>query len=54
MARSAGVQVDRYLSVCCQAAIDRAAFSDGRGFLICSKCRQVLAVEPRRRREQMR
>jgi hypothetical protein len=48
MAQSAGAQVERYLSVCCQAPIDRAVFSDGRGFLICSSCKQVLAVEPKR------
>jgi hypothetical protein len=54
MARSAGAQVERYLSVCCQALIERAVFSDGRGFLICSECRQVLAVEAGRRREKTR
>jgi hypothetical protein len=54
MARSAGAQVEQYLSVCCQAVIDRAAFSDGRGFLICSQCRQVLAVEPKRSRRKTR
>ena len=37
--------VERYLSVCCEAPIDRAAFSDGRGFLICSACGKVFAVE---------
>jgi hypothetical protein len=47
MAKSAEAKVEQYLSVCCQAPIDRAAFSDGRGFLTCSACSKVLAVEPK-------
>jgi hypothetical protein len=46
--QSAEAKVQRYLSVCCEAPIDPASFSDGRGFLICSACGKVLAVEPRR------
>jgi hypothetical protein len=42
--------VQRYLSVCCEAQIDAAAFSDGRRFLICSACGKVLAVEAKRKR----
>jgi hypothetical protein len=45
MPKNAEAKVDRYLSGCCE--IDRAAFSDGRGFLICSACGNVLAVEPK-------
>jgi hypothetical protein len=47
MPKNAEAKVDRYLSGCCEAPIDRAAFSDGRGFLICSACGNVLAVEPK-------
>ncbi len=43
------VESDR--SVCCAAALDRAVFSDGRGFVICSACKKVLAVEPKRDRK---
>jgi hypothetical protein len=45
MPKTAEAEVERYRSVCCQAPIDRAAFSDGRGFLTCSACGKVLAVE---------
>jgi hypothetical protein len=47
MHQAAEAQLERYLSICCQAAIERAVFSDGRGFLVCSSCARVLAVEPR-------
>jgi hypothetical protein len=47
MVHSAEARVERYLSACCEARIERAEFSDGRGFLICSGCSKVLAVEPK-------
>jgi hypothetical protein len=40
--------VENYRSVCCEAPLERAEFSDGRGFLICSACQRVVAVEPKR------
>jgi hypothetical protein len=39
--------VEVFRSACCEARLDRAAFSDGRRFLICSACGKVLAVEAR-------
>jgi hypothetical protein len=48
MRQTAEVTVERFRSVCCQATIDPALFSDGRRFLICSACGKVLAVEPKR------
>ena len=52
-AQTAAAKVQRYLSVCCEAPLDLAAsFSDGRGFLICSSCGKVLAVEPKPERER--
>ena len=45
--------VESYRSVCCQATIDPAVFSDGRRFLICSDCGKVLAVEPRREQKSV-
>ena len=47
MPKNAEAKVERYVSVCCEAKIDRAEFSDGRGFLICSACGNVVAVEPK-------
>ena len=47
MVRTAEAKVQQYLSSCCEAPIDHASFSDGRGFLICSACSKVLAVEPK-------
>jgi hypothetical protein len=52
MPQIAPARIERYLSVCCEAPIDRGAFSDGRAFLICSRCNKVLAVEPRREQKQ--
>jgi hypothetical protein len=52
MAPTAEAQLERYLSVCCEAPIDPASFSDGRRFLICSSCGKVLAVEPKRERSR--
>ncbi len=51
MRRTAEANVETYRSLCCEAAIDSAAFSDGRRFLICSACGKVLAVEPKRERK---
>jgi hypothetical protein len=48
MPQIAEATVQRYRSACCDAPIGRAAFSDGRGFLICSACSKVLAVERKR------
>jgi hypothetical protein len=45
MPQIAEARVQRYRSACCDAPIGRAAFSDGRRFLICSACAKVLAVE---------
>ena len=50
MRQTAEAKVENYRSVCCAAALDRAVFSDGRGFVICSACGKVLAVEPKRER----
>ena len=47
MAKTAEAEVERYLSACCKAPIERAEFSDSRGFLVCSACAKVLGVEPR-------
>jgi ribosomal protein S27E len=52
MRQTAEVKVESYRSVCCDAALDRAVFSDGRGFVICSACGKVLAVEPKRERKR--
>jgi hypothetical protein len=51
MAKTAEARVQSYLSSCCEARIEHASFSDGRGFLICSGCSKVLAVEKKRERK---
>ena len=47
MRQTVETKVETYRSVCCTAALDRAVFSDGRVFVICSACGKVLAVEPK-------
>jgi hypothetical protein len=49
--RHTAPKVESHRSPCCAAPLDRAVFSDGRGFVICSACQKVLAVEPKRKRK---